>query len=111
MQSLHPTSWNCPKCKDAHSKPHWMDHHQQVPGWKDKLNKHTAGKGSNPDYQYVCEECGTALTSKIQNGEHPDVEGFFCRTCHEPRLGVPAPLFCPHCGWIQERIVLERVQA
>lgn len=109
-KSPHPSNWKCPDCGRQHSRPHWPDHHQEVTGWKDNLDKHNFEKQSNIDYQYVCESCGTALTSKIENGHHSDINGLlFCRECKEPKTGIPAPLFCPHCGWTQERIVLVKM--
>jgi len=106
----HVNSWRCPNCGKQHSKPHWPDYHQKEPGWKAKLNKHSGDKPSDPAFQYICEVCGTALTTKLTNAYTKDVDKIkFCPACKERRVGIPAPLLCPHCGWTQERIVLVKM--
>ena len=101
MSELHPNSWKCPNCGAIHSKPHWQDYHQEQPGWKDKLDPHGNDKGSDPAYEYVCETCGGKLEPK--NGIQ------WCKKCNEPKEGIPASLFCPHCGYTVERIVLVKI--
>jgi len=108
MDELHPTNWTCPSCKTRHSKPHWPDHHQKEPGWKDKLGPHYDDKESNPDFRVVCEVCGTALTEKPSKRPRLKPKKDYCPTCREKRQGILAPLLCPHCGWTQERLVLVR---
>lgn len=109
-KTIHPNNWTCPSCNKGHTRPHWPDHHQEQPDWKANLDPHNFEKNSNDDFKYICEVCETPLTSKIENGHHDDVNGLlFCRECKEPRTGIPAPLFCPHCGWTQERLVLVKM--
>lgn len=128
-EKLHPTNWTCPDCGHRHSKPHWPDYHQKEPGWKEKLDEHGSyDKPSDPIYQIVCEDCGSKLTTPPDKGlkkECPSkckpgpqgnycatcgkalvIPTDYCQTCQSEKLGVPAPLFCPHCGWQSERIIL-----
>ena len=139
--AIHPDKWACPKCKKVHDKPHWKDHHQKEPNWKGKLGDHDWDKGSNPDYEVVCEVCGEPLKENPEAKGEPfwceNCDGFrnvpgqnpefcyvcgeeltektaaivnYCAECKAERLGVPAGLFCPHCGWSEsdERVLLVR---
>lgn len=62
-----------------------------------------------------CPVCHALYTGK--NDKYCSIDGceldipeapshLFCETCQEKREGVEAPLFCPHCGWGEERLVL-----
>ena len=110
-RTLQPDSWRCPKCRKSHSAAHWKDYHQKEPGWKDKLGEHTGyDKGSDPDYQLVCEVCFTPLTSVVKNKHDEEMNGLrMCPECKVPREGIPAPLFCPHCGYVEDRVILVRI--
>lgn len=98
---IHPTNWTCPnpECRTRHSKPHWADYHQKEPGWKDKLDKHGFDKASDPNFQIICEICGSELIEKPQD---KDAEADYCPKCeasHKIRVkGILKPNFCPICG-------------
>jgi predicted RNA-binding Zn-ribbon protein involved in translation (DUF1610 family) len=104
-------TWTCPKCKKLHTRLHWKDHHQTLPNWKDNLDKHYNDKGSNIEYMMICETCDTVLTlrptNKIRNAEQA-TQRDWCTKCNKIKKGIQAPNFCPHCGWVDTRIILVR---
>ena len=111
MDKLHPNSWKCPnpECRKYHTKPHWPDHHQKSPVDGAKL-AHSYEKASNPDFEYVCEVCSNVLTHKTKTSKVPILSALtgkrnYCSTCKTKRKGIPAPLYCPHCGVIFEKLV------
>jgi ssDNA-binding Zn-finger/Zn-ribbon topoisomerase 1 len=71
-----PRDWACPQCGKYHSRAHWRDKRQESGFYKEE--------------------------SKSQ---------IDCVSVSDPKLkfdkdGVPQPLFCPHCGWVDDIDVL-----
>jgi hypothetical protein len=110
-REIYDPSWRCPNtdCRAIHSKVHWPDHHQKEPGWKDNLGSHNCDKASNPDFKTVCEICGTPLVVKPHKRPMISPKKTWCPKCEAIRKGIPAPLFCPHCGYTEERLIIVRV--
>jgi rubrerythrin len=117
-----------PHWKDYHQKePGWKGKLVKHGTWD---------KPSDEGYRIICEVCGGKLSLKKDtidikakprcpvckeeydrrfkycpvdgcNLDLPEpVEYLFCKDCNEKREGVEAPLFCPHCGWGEERVVI-----
>lgn len=131
---LQPSDWNCPGCGKHHTKAHWKDYHQKEPGWKGKLGKHSGiDKQSSDQYRIICEVCEGPLVSKSMtlSDKKPDfcekckttktgkycaecgtklkkrkMIDNWCNKCNKQVNGIPAGLFCPHCGWDENRVVL-----
>jgi len=133
-KGVHPAAWKCPDCGKKHSKSHWQDYHQTQPDWKDQLGK--IQKASDRGYEIVCEVCNGKLQLKqeiIKNAKkvcttkgckkkslkdtycpthgttlvwQKGKDFLYCAGCDAEREGIEAPLFCPHCGWGEERLVI-----
>mgnify|MGYP001561843357 CR=1 FL=1 len=78
--------WQCPFCKKVHEKPHYP-----LPGQIEK----TKSVDSGNRVKFGRESKNDEL---LETG---------------PRFnddGIPASLFCPHCGWQAETVLLVRVR-
>lgn len=91
-----PKSWTCPYCDRHHSKPHFAH-----PGQVD-YTKEPAEVGrvifNREDPQSACDSYkdDTKRKKEYEGKTGPDRDA----------AGIPTPLFCPHCGYIGEIVVL-----
>jgi rubredoxin len=98
MLEDHRGSWTCPVCGKSHSKAHYAFPRQI----DKKLEPDTPGrvKFDREDKGY-CESAKGDTKKKYGNkstGQEFD------------KKGVPRPLFCPHCGWEQEQIIINKIK-
>ncbi len=103
LKEDHKGSWTCPRCSKTHSKPHYafpdqLDTEKDVSqpgkvkyGWEKKCYSDSAPEMDRPEL--TCE------SKKMETGPEFD------------KKGIPSPLFCPHCGWQQEVVVLVKVKS
>lgn len=89
------SSWICPSCSKQHSKPHYSVSNQidytKKPGEKGRIlfNRRTKNDDLSPD-------------TPIDNDKPMKGEQFDERR-------IQRPLYCPHCGWEDETIVVLRM--
>ena len=81
------------KRKTLHEDGKWTcpscKHEHEHPHWKDHHQKDD--EKTNKKY---CEN-GTCKESQFE---------------HELEAGVPKPLFCPCCGWLEDRLVIAKIE-
>jgi len=89
-----PKSWECPGCGKSHKGPHYS-----LPG-QINYKKKPSDKGRvvfNRRLKDDRLDSGTKIKAGVPNeGDSFDDEGF------------QRPLFCPHCGWEDEWLVIKR---
>ncbi len=96
-----PRDWTCVSCKKYHTKPHYaftgqvdLSKNPKEPG-RVKFNREGSQmdcSGDNKhDTPYIEQKQTTGPDTKV-NGGH-------------------TPLFCPHCGWLEEIINIIKVTA
>ena len=91
------TNWNCPQCGKTHSKPHF-----EFPGQIDKKKKPNESGRIRKMFKRENDESG----EKINCEQY--VEKFGTGPATDPGNKKQAPLMCPHCGWCDELIYIER---
>jgi len=87
--------WQCPECNKKHSKPHFALAEQidygRRPGEKGRVLFNRRQKDDMLDYSNPIRD------DVPSNGEPFDEEGF------------QRPLYCPHCGFEDEWIIIKRI--
>lgn len=87
-------TWTCPGCEHIHKAPHYT-HPGQVdyskrPTEKGRITFNRRQKDDNLDYD-------TSIKNDLLGEPDPfDEEGY------------QKPLFCPHCGWEQDWLIIKR---
>jgi hypothetical protein len=90
------TFWVCPVCSHEHGKPHFP--------FKDQINQK---KRPLEDGRIVTEKYQREGDGKLSCKEYDDRYG--TGPVEDKRTGRQNPLFCPHCGWCDELIYIEKV--
>ena len=87
--------WQCPvpECGKKHSKPHYA-FPDQVDLTRKPLESGRVlyGREEGKDTYY----CDSGKDGKLIKGTGPDTD----------IDGRPAGLFCPHCGWIEDMVII-----
>lgn len=88
-------SWLCPEptCAKHHSKPHYA-FPDQVDLTKKPMEEGRVLYGREDGKGYP--QCDIGKDGKMIKGTGPDID----------IDGYPAGLFCPHCGWIEDNLVI-----
>ena len=82
-----PRDWTCPVCQKYHSKPHF------------------ALRGQI-DHSKSPQQVGRVKTLREEKYNDCNVMGEF-----QKKSGRLNGLFCPHCGWVEEIINIQKVVA
>ena len=90
-------SWDCPECGKHHSKVHYA-----FPDQVDTKKKPQQEGRVKFDRENDCGD-GSKYSAK---GDTPTKYGLAKTGPDKEDDGTPSPLFCPHCGWLQELVII-----
>ena len=88
-----PRDWSCPICNKYHGKPHFA--------WEDQVNEDIS-----PNTK------GRVLFNLLSNGKPSYPLRSDLLDKQAPMYDEnddPKPLFCPHCGYLHQGIIIKRV--
>lgn len=90
------TNWKCPGCGHKHTKPHFA--------FENQIDK---SKGIN-----VIGRIKDKFSREGKDGENVTCEEFVNKhgtgPSQDDKTGHVSPLFCPHCGWEDELIYIDK---
>lgn len=95
-----PRDWTCPECKKYHSKPHYAFTGQvdftKNPKEEGRVKFNREGSNMSCD-----DNKHDTPTKQMKEQTGPDIKV----------NGGHTPLFCPHCGWVEEIVNIIKVTA
>lgn len=87
--------WQCPvsECGKTHSKPHYA-FPDQLDMTKKSMQEGRVLYGREEGKGY--DQCDAGKDGKMIKGTGPPID----------LDGHPAGLFCPHCGWLEDNVII-----
>lgn len=97
IDKIHKAPWQCPECNKEHSKLHYPFPDQLDPKKKpDEVGRVKYGREDKYDCDSFKEKVKGIL--KPVTGPAKDKDG------------NPSPIFCPHCGFVEEIIIIVKTK-